>query len=328
MDKTIKRHLERRGVFDTAIKDHERPFSERNRDFFAWFEESIMGFDSDEYRSRFWREAYRHGHTIGHKPYGFNEFAAERGSIALYFAAMGVSFFFWIARREIDRQIHRLRRPTYYETERARRLALSEERRKLHRRRTLNGRPGMDDIREALVHARESVESMVLLGSLMEDLECYVDNSPYFHEDGSFAGRRGGIRRLLQDEAPDLYAKYKTLMRYKALSKRFRQAVGVGDPMPASAVLPSSADAVETMAAAGPRRRKGAETALREFREVFRRARELISDCECSVVSLAAQLALRVDPDYAPRADPDDRARRKRGRDGPEAIGCAAKAIA
>ena len=112
MDKTIKRHLERRGVFDTAIKDHEKPFLERNRDFFAWFEESVMGFDSDEYRSRFWREAYKHGHTIGHKPYGFNEFAAERGSIALYFAAMGVSFFFWIARREIDRQIHRLRRPT------------------------------------------------------------------------------------------------------------------------------------------------------------------------------------------------------------------------
>ena len=97
--------------------------------------------------------------------------------------------------------------------------------------------------------------------------------------------------------------------------------------MPASAVLPSSADAVETMAA-GPRRGKGAETALREFREVFRRSRELISDCECSVVSLAAQLALRVDPDYAPRADPGDKTRRTRGRDGPEADGCAAKAIA
>jgi len=327
MDKTIKRHLERRRVFDTALKDHERPFSERNRDFFAWFEESVMGFDSDEYRSRFWREAYKHGHTIGPKPYGFKEFAAERGSIALYFAAMGVSFFFWIARREIDRRIHRLRRPTYYETERARRLALSEARRKLHRRRTLNGRPGMDAIREALAHARESVEGMVLIGSLMEDLECYVDNSPYFHEDGSFAGRRGGIRRLLQAEAPDLYARYKTLMRYKALSKRFRQAVGVGDPMPASAVLPSSADAVEAMAA-GSRRRKGAETAMREFREVFRRSRELISDCECSVVSLAAQLALRVDPDYAPRADPGDKTRRTGGRDGPQAGECAAKAIA
>ena len=147
----------------------------------------------------------------------------------------------------------------------------------------------MDALRDALARAHESAEDMLRLGSLMEDLECYVDNSPYFREDGSFAGRRGGIRRLLEEEAPDLYARYKTLMKYKALSKRFRQAVGVGDPIPASSVLPSAEAAVETMAA------------LREAREVFRRSRELISDCEGSVASLAAQLARRVDPDYAPR---------------------------
>ena len=41
---------------------------------------------------------------------------------------------------------------------------------------------------------------------------------------------------------------------------------------------------------------------MREMRAVFRRSQELISDCECSVASLAAQLALRVDPGYAPRA--------------------------
>ena len=55
MDKATKRHLERRGVFDTAVREWERPFSERNRDFFAWFEETVMGFDSDEYTDRFWR---------------------------------------------------------------------------------------------------------------------------------------------------------------------------------------------------------------------------------------------------------------------------------
>ena len=359
MDKATKRHLERRGVFDTAVREWEKPFSERNRDFFAWFEETVMGFDSDEYRSRFWREARRTGHTIGPKPYGMQEYAAGRGSIAFYFALMGASFFFWLARREIDRHLHRLRRPTYYEAERARRLALAEERRRLRRRLTLNERPCMDALRDALARAHESVEDMVRLGSLMEDLECHVDNSPYFREDGSFAGRRGGIRRLLQEEAPDLYARYKTLMKYKALSKRFRQAVGVGDPIPASSVLPSAEAAVEAMAAgsggAAPEVRAGAgsvageaaahgegrgdgiariniglvssgaaeaddgvaasgsgtglartgtsglSAARREAKEVFRRSRELISDCECSVASLAAQLALRVDPDYAPR---------------------------
>ena len=342
MDKATKRHLERRGVFDTAVREWEKPFSERNRDFFAWFEETVMGFDSDEYRSRFWREA-RRGHTIGPKPYGMREHVSGRGSIALYFALMGGSFFFWLARREIDRHLHRLRRPTYYETERARRLALAEERRRLRRRRTLNERPCMDAIRDALARAHESVEDMVRLGSLMEDLECHVDNSPYFREDGSFAGRRGGIRRLLQEEAPDLYARYKTLMKYKALSKRFRQAVGVGDPIPASSVLPSAEASVEARAAGssgiateamgakcggtaegdaraaetsarnaaiggaatGTAAEAGFAAALREAREVFRRSRELISDCECSVASLAAQLARRVDPDYAPRVAPE-----------------------
>ena len=328
MDKATKRHLERRGVFDTAVREWERPFSERNRNFFAWFEETVMGFDSDEYRSRFWREARKTGHTIGPRPYGIQEYAAGRGSIALYFALMGASFFFWLARREIDRRLHRLRRPSYYEAERARRLALAEERRRLRRRRTLNERPCMDAIRDALARAHESVEDMVRLGSLMEDLECHVDNSPYFREDGSFAGRRGGIRRLLQEEAPDLYARYKTLMKYKALSKRFRQAVGVGDPIPASSVLPSAEAAVEAMAAGsggaadaggasagslencggattGTATGTGLSAALREAREVFRRSRELISDCECTVASLAAQLARRVDPDYAPRVAPE-----------------------
>ena len=360
MDRATRRHLERRGVFATAVRDWEKPFPERNRDFFAWFEESVMGFDSEEYRRRFWREAYRTGHAIGNKPYVADDFCRGRGSIAVYFAMMGVSFFFWIARREIDRHLHRLRRPSYYEAERARRLALAEERRRLRRRRTLNERPCMDAIRDALARARESVEDMVRLGSLMEDLECYVDNSPYFREDGSFAGRRGGIRRLLQGEAPDLYARYKTLMRYKALSKRFRQAVGVGDPIPASSVLPSAeadlpmvagssatgggegissgpgtAEMTETgnaMAAggasaggagigggdgtgvasagnappgAGTMRGTGFAAALREVREVFRRSQELISDCECSVASLAAQLARRVEPDYAPKAAPE-----------------------
>ena len=311
MDKATKRHLERRGVFDTAVREWEKPFSERNRDFFAWFEETVMGFDSDEYRSRFWREARRTGHTIGPKPYGMQEHISGRGSIALYLALMGASFFFWLARREIDRHLHRLRRPTYYEAERARRLALAEERRKLRRRQTLNERPCMDAIRDALARAHESVEDMVRLGSLLEDLECHVDNSPYFREDGSFAGRRGGIRRLLQEEAPDLYARYKTLMKYKALSKRFRQAVGVGDPIPASSVLPSAEAAAEARTAGGGGGAEGTvpeaglSAALREAREVFRRSRELISDCECTVASLAAQLARRVDPDYAPRAAPE-----------------------
>lgn len=314
MDKAVRKHLAARGVFETTIKEGEKPFG--HADFFAWFEESVMGFDSEEYRRRFWREAYKRGHTIGRKPYGLGEYASRRGGIAMYFAMMGVSFFFWAARREIDRHIHHLRRPSYYETERARRLALSEERRRLRKRRTLNGKPSIDALRNALAHAHESVENMIRLGSLMEDLECYVDNTPYYREDGSFAGRRGGIRRFLQGEAPDLYARYKTLMRYKALSKRFRQAAGVGDPVPASAVLPSAEG--ETISA------KAVLCDL-PVKEIFRRSRELVSGCETSVVSLAAQLALKVAPEYAPREDPG---RRALAENGPNAGGHTVKAIA
>jgi hypothetical protein len=72
----------------------------------------------------------------------------------------------------------------------------------------------------------------------MEDLECYIDNSLVFGEDGKIIARKGGIRRYIQSEIPDLYKSYKTLMRYKALARRFRQAVGISDPTPAASVLP------------------------------------------------------------------------------------------
>jgi len=51
-----------------------------------------MGLDSKEYRRRFWREAYRMGRTIGHRPYGLREYGCCRGAIAMHFAIMGVFF--------------------------------------------------------------------------------------------------------------------------------------------------------------------------------------------------------------------------------------------
>jgi hypothetical protein len=78
---------------------------------------------------------------------------------------------------------------------------------------------------------------MIRFGSLIEDLECYVDNTPYF-KDGQLIGRRGGIRRHLEREIPELHARYKTVMKYKALSRKFRQATGISDPVPASSILP------------------------------------------------------------------------------------------
>jgi hypothetical protein len=246
MDKAVKRHILKKRIVLAKRSDEPMTFTERAPRFFKWFEEDVMGFDSEEYRREFWREAYRNGRTIGHVPHTLSDQLRRRGrrSEMMLFDAlcisllMGGAFAIWVMRRRIDLHLHRLRRPSYYETERARRLGLSESRRRIRRRSTVNARPTAEQLREAFLHARDSVGSMVRLGSLMEDLECYIDNSLVFGEDGKIIARKGGIRRYIQSEIPDLYKSYKTLMRYKALARRFRQAVGISDPVPAASVLP------------------------------------------------------------------------------------------
>ena len=247
MDKTIAKHLAKRGMTPTKPRKEDLTFSERNPDFFKWFHESVMGFDSEEYRHEFWREARRTGHTIGHVPYGLKEYHRRRdtrlegAAIVLELLIGGSALAVWLMRRMVDRHIQRLRRPTYYETERARRLGLAEERRRIRRRRTVNAMPGNEELIEAFRKAKDSPAGMIRFGSLIEDLECYVDNTPYF-KNGQLVGRRGGIRRYLEREIPELYARYKTVMKYKALSKKFRQATGVADPVPAASLLPEEND--------------------------------------------------------------------------------------
>jgi len=252
MDKAVKRHILRKRIVLAKRSDEPMTFTERAPKFFKWFEEDVMGFDSEEYRREFWREAYKHGRTIGHMPHTLSDQLRSRGrrsEIVLFDALcisllMGGAFAIWVMRRKIDQHLHRLRRPSYYETERMRRLGLTEERRRIRSRTTVNPRPTAEQLREAFLHARDSVENMVRLGSLMEDLECYIDNSLVFGEDGKIVARKGGIRRYIQSEIPDLYKSYKTLMRYKALARRFRQAVGICDPIPAASVLPKKDDEI------------------------------------------------------------------------------------
>ena len=77
MDKKIKRHLERRGVYRTRLPE-EDTFTAEAPEFFRWFHETVMGFDSEEYRREFWREANRSGHTIGDMPYGLRDYMRQR----------------------------------------------------------------------------------------------------------------------------------------------------------------------------------------------------------------------------------------------------------
>ena len=323
MDRNIAKHLAKRGVRPSCPSRKDLSFSERNPDFFKWFEESVMGFDSEEYHKEFWREAYRKGRTIGHVPQTVRNRYRQcnprmMGGILFFELALaGSALAVWLIRREIDRHVQRLRRPTYYESERARRLELAEERRRIRRRRTLNGKPGTEMLLAAFRKAKDSVEDMIRFGSLIEDLECHVDNTPYFR-DGRLVGRRGGIRRYLEREIPELYVRYKTVMKYKALSRKFRQAAGVSDPVPASALLPDAESCIAEDSGAGTKPPKvtdavakgegSRDSRCREFcsEEIVsarKVAREMLGACEGTAVSLAAQLALRLSADYTPSAE-------------------------
>ncbi len=353
MDKTTAKHLAKRGKMLTKPLKENLTFSERNPDFFKWFHESVMGFDSDEYRREFWRESRKTGRSIGHIPYGLKEYHRRRDSrlegaaIFLEFFIGGSALAVWLMRRMIDRHIQRIRRPSYYETERARRLGLAEERRRIRKRRTINAMPSNEELLEAFGKAKDSVENMIRFGSLIEDLECYVDNTPYF-KNGHLVGRRGGIRRYLEREIPELYARYKTVMKYKALSRKFRQATGIADPIPSASLIPEkeekelcrenensirnefsrkNEDVIDQQEIQEKQRKWEKLERLEKQEELERReksanlkkqagsenktgksdvsmanilAKEIIEACEGSIISLAAQLEMRINPDYTP----------------------------
>ena len=140
-------------------------------------------------------------------------------------------------KRELMRDLRRVRRPFYYAREVERRRSLAVERRKIRRRCTTAPMPTPEVLRKAWNERKTSRKAMILLGGIMHDLECYVDNCLRFDEYGNVIGRNGGIRGWLKENIPELSPKYKTLMRYKALALRLRQATNTKDPKPTSKLL-------------------------------------------------------------------------------------------
>ena len=282
----------------------------------------VLRLDSESYRRAFWREVYRNGHTLGHVPRTFGAFFRrnartfeEKVSLLLTVAALfGTYTVATLLYRRLSLLVRRLRRPTYYERERERRQKLAIARREVRRHHTLNPQPTFDAIRAAIRTARSSPEAAIRLGSLLEDLECFVDNTLIHDAQGQIVGRRGGIKRLLQREAPDLFAKYSTIMRYKAMAKRFRQACGSGEPVPPATLLPAQetagpdpastpapeatdSTAVPVTVPAPNVLSDEIQTKLAASREV---ARTILEECEGTLISLEAALALRLDPDCIP----------------------------
>ena len=140
------------------------------------------------------------------------------------------------ATEEVNALRRRLVRPLYYARENERRRALAAERRRIRRRRTESPCPTREAILDAWTHAREGCEAMLRFGSLLEDLECYVDHELRI-ADGRIVGRAPGIKGWLRENIPALALRYTTVMRYKAAAKKLRQVVELPDPIPVAAVL-------------------------------------------------------------------------------------------
>jgi len=149
-------------------------------------------------------------------------------------------------RRDCSRRVAKLkaveRRPRYYAAENERRRALAAERRKIRARTTTNACPKSKAILEAWNHRKDSHEAAIRFGSLLEDLECYLDNSLRRNEDGVIIGRNPGIKGWLFENIPEISGHYTTAMRYKAAAKKLKQVVELADPTPADVVLPRGAE--------------------------------------------------------------------------------------
>ncbi len=143
----------------------------------------------------------------------------------------------WTIPKLFEIALRRVRRPTYYAAENARRQELAKARRKIRRRTTINRVPTPEVLRAQWTRVKKSPRDMLIFGSMLEDLEAYVDNSLVHDADGQIIGRKGGIKKWLCDNCPELWAKYPSVMRFKAMAKKFKQVVALEDPYPITMVL-------------------------------------------------------------------------------------------
>ncbi len=137
----------------------------------------------------------------------------------------------------VYRKLRQIQRSKYYEAETYRRRELAAERRKQSRPSTTNAKPTPKLVREAWNRRKESKAQMIRLGSILIDLDCYMERSYKVDEHGVILSRTGGIHEWLRRHLPDLEPHYKLLMSYKAMAKKLRQAAALRDPYPTERLL-------------------------------------------------------------------------------------------
>ena len=125
----------------------------------------------------------------------------------------------------------------YDREEFARRVALESERRRIRKHTTLNKCPTSAELKAQWARVKESHIEMLRFGSMLCDLEAYVDNLVMHNAEGEFIGRNPGIKGWLTEHCPEIRARYTTAMRYKAMAVRARQVIGMDEPHPLDTVL-------------------------------------------------------------------------------------------
>lgn len=81
------------------------------------------------------------------------------------------------------------------------------------------------------------VAEKIRLGSLLLDAESSVDSSLIRDRNGEIVGRKPGLKGWLETNCPQLMPHYGSLMRFRRLAAAFREEHGIGDPVPATALL-------------------------------------------------------------------------------------------
>ena len=214
-----------------------------------------------------------------------------------------------LGRREASRNVARLksavRRPSYYAAENERRRKLAAARRQIGRRATCNACPTKEQILDAWIVRRRSHEDAIRFGSLIEDLECYIDNTLRRTEDGVIIGRNPGIKGWLKEHIPALAERYTTVMRYKAAAKKLKQITELRDPVPLNAILPLKPSEREVEQDYGAD--EDAEKAAAEPSVEVVRARaiweEVVSGVRGSATALFARIDALLDPGMVEEAN-------------------------
>ncbi len=174
--------------------------------------------------------------------------AFDIGTYMIAVAPVSAVAALWFVPRLIAIALRKVRRPGYYEQEKARRQALAHERRSTRRRTTLNPIPTPEALLTQFGRIRHNPREMLVFGSMLEDLEAYVDNSLVRDPDGTIVGRNGGIKQWLRENCAELGKRYHTVMRYKALAKRFKQAIDLEDPVPVAYAIAAAEAPLEVVA--------------------------------------------------------------------------------